>query len=219
MSKYTTEVRYICESYAGVEESVGYGDIDSIIEKSIEKVFDFNFPIFDESYRKVLQTKILKHYWTREIGGESVGLWKHWLNTRLNEIMPYYNKLYEIESFKFNPLHDTDITRTHKGSGKNTGNAQSSTNGEMWDKVSDTPQGSVQGLEEDEYLTKATKNTNKNISQNNTEVNTTDEYVEKVTGKQGTASYSSLIKGYRDILMNIDMKIINELSDLFMNIW
>ena len=53
------------------------------------------FPIFDENYRSVLETKILRHYYTREIGFETVGLWKHYLKTKLNEIMPKYNKLYE----------------------------------------------------------------------------------------------------------------------------
>ena len=56
MSKYTTEVRFICEQYAGLDESVGYNDIDEVISKSRAKVFDFNYPIFDEAYRPVLET-------------------------------------------------------------------------------------------------------------------------------------------------------------------
>ena len=39
MSKYTTEVRFICESYAGLNESVGYAGIDEVINKAIPKVF------------------------------------------------------------------------------------------------------------------------------------------------------------------------------------
>lgn len=113
MSKYTTEVRFICENYAGLVDSVGYEAIDSVLEKSRDKVFDFDFPIFDETYRAVLENKILKHYYTREIGAETVGLWKMWLNTRLNEIMPYYNQLYNSELIKFNPMYDVDLTTTH----------------------------------------------------------------------------------------------------------
>lgn len=219
MSNYTTQVRFICESFANLNESSNSGDVDSVIDLSMDKVFDFEYPIFDESYRRVLQKKILKHYYTREICAETVGLWKLWLNTRLNEIMPYYNKLYKTEQLKFNPLHDVDITRTHSGSGSNTGNSKSSSDGTTWDKFSATPQGDVVGLENDEYLTSATKNTNKNKIESNTMINTTDEYVERVTGKQGGISYTSMIKSYRDILINIDTKIIGELSDLFMLIW
>lgn len=120
MSKYTTEVRYICETLAGLSESVGYADIEQTIKNCLPKVFDFNFPIFDESYRSVLETKILRHYYTREIGLETVGLWKLKLSTKLNEIMPYYNKLYKSELIEFNPLYDVDLTRERKIEGKGT---------------------------------------------------------------------------------------------------
>ena len=35
MSKYTTEVRFICESLTGHDDSTGYDDIDSIIEDEV----------------------------------------------------------------------------------------------------------------------------------------------------------------------------------------
>lgn len=115
MSKYTTEIRFICESLTGHEDSVGYDDVDSVIEDALPLIFDFEFPIFDENYRSVLETKILRHYYTREIGLETYGLWKLKLQTKLNEIMPYYNKLYETELFKYNPLYDVDMTTTNVG--------------------------------------------------------------------------------------------------------
>lgn len=115
MSKYTTEVRFICESLTGHEDSVGYNDVDSVIEDAIPLIFSFDFPIFDEEYRNVLCTKILRHYYTREIGSETYGLWKLRLQTRLNEIMPYYNKLYETELLKYDPLRDVDMTTLNVG--------------------------------------------------------------------------------------------------------
>lgn len=113
MSKYTTEVRFICENLSGLDESEGYSSISEIIANSREKIFDFDYPIFDPSYRSVLETKILRHFYTREICCETVGLWKHFLNMRLNEIMPYYNKLYESELIEFNPMYDIDLTTDH----------------------------------------------------------------------------------------------------------
>ena len=104
MSKYTTEVRYICENYANQTESKGYNSVQSILDDSWDKVFDFDFPIFDENYREPLCKKILKHFYTREIGEETVGLWKLRLDDRMNEIMPYYNKLYESELISIEPL-------------------------------------------------------------------------------------------------------------------
>lgn len=114
MSKYTTEVRFICETANGLGESKGYTDIDTIITNAIPKIFTFTFPIFDENYRTVLEKKILKHFYTREICEETVGLWKLRLDTKLNEIMPYYNKLYRSELLEFNPLYTANLTRTKK---------------------------------------------------------------------------------------------------------
>lgn len=114
MASYTTQVRTICEMYSTKKRS-GYADIPDVIFEACPKVFDFTYPIFDESYRRVLETKILMHYYTREICEETVGLWKLRLMARLNEIMPYYNQLYESELLKFNPFFDVDYTTTHKG--------------------------------------------------------------------------------------------------------
>lgn len=129
MSKYTTEVRYICEVGAGLVESADYTGVEDVIKKALPSVFDFSFPIFDENYRSVLETKILKHFYTREIGLETVGLWKLKLNTKLNEIMPYFNQLYSSQLYAFNPLYDVDLTRKHRidGSGKRDTDTTSNT--------------------------------------------------------------------------------------------
>lgn len=227
MSKYTTEVRYICESYSGVIESQGYLKVDDIIGGAIDQIFDFDFPIFDESYRDVLCAKILKHYYTREIGAETVGLWKLWLNTRLNEIMPYYNQLYLSAQLEFDPLHDTDLktdyTRDNTNSGDNTGSSLS--------MYADTPQGAVHhlfniggvdndgdGAPDDDgygYLTNATKATNSgNYSGKGKEI-----FTQTVKGKSSGASFAKRLKEYRETFINIDTMVINELKDLFINLW
>lgn len=126
MSKYTTELRYILESESGL--SGGYSSIKDVIAKGIPKVFNFNFPIFDDEYRNVLLTKICGHFYTREIGCETYGLWKLRMETKLNEIMPYYNQLYKSELLEFNPLYDIDITKTHSGSDSGTKTENTTTN-------------------------------------------------------------------------------------------
>lgn len=192
MSKYTTEVRFICESLTGHDDSTGFDDIDSIIEDAIPLIFSFDFPIFDEEYRNVLCTKILRHYYTREIGLETYGLWKLKLQTKLNEIMPYYNKLYESELYKYNPLYDVDMTTTNVGqktgerTDVNTDNRTNSFSGTRTseneqtnvasnenvrnsdsqdrDMYSDTPQGNLTGVDTNTYLT----NFRKVLGTNNT---------------------------------------------------
>ena len=131
MSKYTTEVRYICEVAAGLAKSTNYTGVEDVIKKALPIVFDFSFPIFDENYRSVLETKILKHFYTREIGFETVGLWKLKLNTTLNEIMPYFNQLYNSQLYEFNPFYDVDLTRKHRIDGSGKRNTDSNSNTEV----------------------------------------------------------------------------------------
>lgn len=115
MSKYTTELRFICETLAGLKESVGYADTAHIIEQAAPIIFSFPFPVDDEAYRPILERKIIRHYYTREISEETYGLWKLRLEAKMNEIMPYYNKLYASERLEFNPLYDVDMTTTREG--------------------------------------------------------------------------------------------------------
>lgn len=173
MSHYTTELRFICEQLAGLNESVGYDKVDDVIDASWKKLFDFYFPIFDESYREGLIKKIIRHYYTREIGAETVGRWKLFLRTTLDEIMPYYNELYKSAQLDFQPFYDADytregtrdntrtndligtrtdnLTRTNNSSGSDTTNNVSNENNNQrqntWDLYSDTPQGGIAGLE------------------------------------------------------------------------
>ena len=223
MSKYTTEVRFICEQCSGLNESVGYSNIGDVIESARSKIFDFKYPIFDEAYKSVLETKIIKHYYMREIGLETVGLWKHYLDMKMNEIMPYYNKLYESELLKFNPLYDVDITTKHTGTkdGTATSNGGTTNNSKTSNYYSDTPQGGVNGVESLKYLTSANINTSngETKNENSTTIKDTEEYLEHVQGKNGGTSYAKMLEEYRETFLNIDIKVINELKDLFMNLW
>ena len=254
MSKYTTEVRFICEVNSGLSESAEYSKIEDVITGAIPKIFDFDFPIFDESYRSVLERKILKHFYTREICEETVGLWKLRLDTRLNEIMPYYNKFYKSELLDFNPLYTDNLTRTRTtklnskretdNNGKvdttNNSNSQGSgsgtTNSNGSDLYSDTPQGSLNGVESGTYLTNARKTSDTSTSSSNTsnnssasgkvvssesgsdDFNSTEDYLESVSGYAGVNA-SDLLKKYRETFINIDMMVINNLEDLFFQLW
>ena len=185
MSKYTTELRFICESLAGKTESKGYTDVNQIIADSRAQIFNFNYPIFEESHRAELETKIIKHYYTQEIGMETYGLWHLELDKRMNEIMPYYNQLYESASLEYNPLNDVNYVKTHEGThsenenenidrtdtgdsernitSSETINASDETNTDStdWSLYSDTPQGTIANtdLSANAYLTNATKDT------------------------------------------------------------
>lgn len=126
----------------------------------IENGFDIGlkeYPIFDESYRAILNKKIIGHYYTCEIGAETAGLFKLYLNRKMAEIMPYYNQLYRSELLEFDPLTDYNRveeteggkTRDNEFTGTATDSTEESstttndltTTGEGLTVNSDTPQG------------------------------------------------------------------------------
>ena len=248
--------------YAGIERG-GFFNVEDILDKSWDKIFTNNWNIFDESYRKILCKKILRKYYTREICAETIGLWKLWLDATMCEIMPKYNQLYESETYKFNPLYNVDITTTFekkenensknednragkiKGNSDNTssmsGQNSSTTTNNNTQKYSDTPQGGLQGLTEDEYLTNATINdsqntvsesnssnisskiSNSNISEESASSSGSKEnietWIQKVQGKNSGENYATIIKDFRNNILNIDSMIITELKPLFFNLW
>lgn len=252
MSKYTTELRFICETEAGYLESQGYNKVNEIVHAARSKIFSFDYPLFDDSYRADLETKILKHYYTREIAAETYGRWKLFLESRMIEIMPYYNELYKSTLIDYDifedvnylrsgnrnvdedgthtdnstsntetkdtsnttsnsadtsstkSLTDTDTSTQNNGSVESTKQYESETHdsgsvnthrivdtdttdtGLAWDKYSDTPQGSVQNIDNDSYLTNARKNTINNSGTVDTddETTTADSHLNNVEGSE-----------------------------------
>ena len=87
MSKYTTQLRFICENYAGLRESKGFNDVETIISTARPLIFSFSYPMTNTEYKPVLENKIIWHYYTREIGLESVGLWKFYLADKMRMII------------------------------------------------------------------------------------------------------------------------------------
>lgn len=258
MSKYTTELRYILESYAGNSESEGNDKVEEIITAGMPKLFDFTLPIFDPAYASVLESKICRHFYTREIGYETVGRFKLGLRTKLIEILPYYNQLYESQLIKLNPLRTYVVNKTHVDSGgtknvsdnlfnreendksnstrTNTNKFKNDTNNK--ERFSDTPNGALTDIENNTYLTNATlvdnaqsgksqgiednaeaRKSNLEGGSTTTDTFTTNmQYIEHVSGLNGI-SESKLLLEFRDTFLNIDMKIIEELEPLFMQIW
>ena len=62
------------------------------------------YPIFNEDYRKYLNSKIIEHFYFREIGQETPDRFNYFLSRKMNEIMPYYNQLYKSELIQFDPM-------------------------------------------------------------------------------------------------------------------
>lgn len=199
-------------------------DIDSwgyakIIEQGMKYIFDFDYPIFDEAYRTVLQTKILKNYYMREIAHETFGLFKMRLDNQLNISMEYYNQLYESAKIQIEPLNDYSIKEKLDRNGSQSGtvkdDGKSSSNGK--EIFYQYPQTELSGNKD--YATTMTKNED-SINTNNTntkDLKTTDNYIKNILGNK--LPQSDLLEKYRNTFINIDEQVINSLDNLFFMLW
>lgn len=184
MSKYTTEVRYICENIArSKDKDIDLYDMQNVVALSWRDILNLDMaidlsiiPIENEfvlQHLEKITPHILLQNYTREIGCETVGLWKFRMQNKLNSILPYYADLFETLTLKYNPLEDTDYTSVREDLTNREDNftvnesvndidtrarqtAQkydsskygiSKSTNDSSDRYSDTPQGTVQYLE------------------------------------------------------------------------
>lgn len=236
MSKYTTSVRFICESYAGLTESVGFDDLDRVIDAAVDKVFSWPLPVTENAAEWAeLKKHILIHFYTREIGAETVGLWKLWLRQKFDGMFEYYDKLISSAKIEFGPIDEVDYTRT-KDKTKNTktnstnqaesfGNSEN--NNESRNKYSATPQGELADVESGEYLTTYNYDANAGTATTSGNSSGTSEYTEDgsedesetVTGRMYGKGPSQLLMEYRKTLIRIEEMICGELEPLFFGLW
>ena len=184
----------------------------------------WNYPIFDEAYRDRLNGIIIDHFWLDEIGKETISQFQFGMRRRMNEIMPYYNQMYESTRVKYDPLSTMDITTVG-----NLSNSQTNTNSATTDTSSDnnstsravtsnTPQTMLAGNED--YATAASDSTGEttvtsNVNESaNLHMESSGGSSNNTKGFQGVAA--DLIMRYRDSLVNVDLMILEELRDQFM---
>lgn len=243
MSKYTTELRYIVENEKLYPPMEGSLSLKSALE---------SYPLYLEAYidpttqetrnrRLELNTKIIEHYYFREIGFETVPRFLFALRRKMNEIMNYYNQMYKSATIDFNPLWNVEMhekyTHTIEDNSTTTSKGESTSGGENTTTVdninieSDTPPTEL--TESDIKANKYASKTNYDKSTNTLSLGATGhsegevgtvgkkiESFEKLTeGSSAGLPYSNAIKQWREIMVNIDMMIVDELKDLFMNVY
>lgn len=222
--QYTISVRWIVESYSQETPDI---TTDRKIAIALPKIFNFDFPIYDESYRSTFEDKLIRHFYFHEINITSIGRWKFMLREKLNLIMPVYNKMYEAVEIKYDPLIDTQMHETYTRNNNLT--SDSSTNGNVTQKdtsnnsqvYSDLPQTTLHG---GDYATNSTQNegtanSTQNASQTaNATSNNKETYEHDNTGFS-SRSQQALLMEYYESLRNVDEMVFNELRELFMLIY
>lgn len=165
-----------------------------------------------------LAKKIVDHYFLREIGFETIAMFKHYAKVQMQEIMESKLPLIYSASIEYDPMVNVDFTESLT---RNLGTYQSnSSSGSGVVISSDTPQTNI---------TKANilaGNYASNASASEQEAGGTatsqtgENYQKTVRGNSGvSATAQKMIEQYRQNIRAIDYEIINELNDLFMGLF
>ena len=197
MSSTTTLVRWYCEYLynqvlnENTTPEKWVTNVNIIIPAVWEKVF-YEFPIWEESYRPTLCQKILRHYYFREIGEETVEFWKLRLQQTLGEIMPYYIQLWETTQLRYEKLWTRNYIEKYIGNEKTE---EDKTSNETSDFHDTATTGDVA-----KTTTDYTDDANTNIKQAGK------------THEDGTKTYSETVK---DVMSNTPQNQLtwNDLSD------
>ena len=194
------------------------------VSRLIKMGFDFQldeYPIFDEQYREPLNKAILDNYYTYEIGFETPALFRHYLKTKMNLIMPKYNILFVAQQKLLeNPLGNVDMTETLEREVQTQGSSTSQSESTGKNLFQDTPQGqlSATDIDDQRWATNLTQDKNNVNDESNTEGNTVESFTRRMIGangnKYGIDIYTKLINNFN----SINEQIINELETLFMGV-
>ena len=141
MSKYTTELRFVCATYSRpiVEEWFkDYELSDYLTPQQIETIE--NAGIWTKGK---LAKKIVDHYYMREIGLETPALFRHYAKVYMQEIMERKLPLIYSNSIQYDPLVNVDYTESFERSSTGSASSTSTNSGSGLAVNSDTPQGQI----------------------------------------------------------------------------
>lgn len=202
-------------------------DIYTLLKDEKFKLFNFNYDFYtdDENIKNNFEQKFIDTFMFNEIGFETVTRFKHFLKTRLNNIMPYYSQLYitELKSKDIEFLLNKDLTETFTREVEGTVNNNSTSNAsntnnfkesslENGNATLELSKGQLTSISE----SKDSGQVDNNSTSNNNERETTT-LVSR--GNIGITSSAELLEKWREVLINIDTMIIEDCKDLFMMIY
>lgn len=223
MAKYTIQVKTIVESLSGRTESAGLSSLDEAIETARTKIFDFDYPFYDPLQKADFERWILESILMDEINYETYGLWHLKLRVWMKTNMDYYSKMFKSLDSIIDPFVNYNLTRVTQGNekGSNNGSNESASSSIGWNMFSDTPQGSIEGLENGDYLTNAAKDSNEGTSNSKSAATFTNNTngTETINGFSGI-TYSRMLKEYRESFANIKQIFIDDFKNkLTLKLW
>lgn len=202
--------------YFLLESIVNYGKDDKIKIKDLAKegrsrIFNFDYPLTDKINKEDFEVNIINHYLTRRIGAETFTLFQINLNAKLNEIMPFYNKMFDsIDGIDL--LNDV-TTRTGEDTSNTSNSLENSSTTTSDKRYSDTPQNNLQNVKDGAYVTEYNFDTNIDNSNSEGSSENTRNYSETIT--KSPSNKIDKLKTLQYEIKSIYTLIYKDLDDLF----
>ena len=231
MSKYTLQLRELFEpirfdppiyTKAQVESWFKDYDLDDYLTSEQQAVITATGLWTKDK----LATKIVNHYYMREIGFETIALFIHEVKDYMEELMEEYLPLIYSSAIQYDPLVNVDYTESFSRTQnlENSSSSTSSSDGSSLGVNSDTPQGQISKstILNGTYASNTSATENEVASETSTSStgNNAENYLKHIKGNSGvSATAQKMIQLYRDNIRAIDREIIEKVGILFMRIY
>ena len=186
-----------------------------VSNKDIFKSIDYE--LYNNDLKPIFEDKFIKRFFFREIGVETVSRFLINLEQTLNEIMPYYKQLYDTTLLQYDILNNSEvieeITREIIKADKRLTFGTNTSTGTSFD----TPITSTNSYRSrPSFINEGVDNID---TKNQSEGNTTENYTRKFKNNQSNVSKQDLIIKQRELIVNIDKMILDDLEILFMQVF
>lgn len=183
--------------------------IRNLARETHNRIFDFEYPLSSEVNKDEFEIQILNHFLMRRIGFETFTAFKIYLENKLNEIMPYYNIMFDSLS-NYNLFGDGEkITRTEIESQDSTSESRGDTESDR--RFNEFPQNKLETIKKGSYVT--TQNYDKNNATNNASASMDRNLREETMRSPTDKMY--LYEKYINTKKSIMSRIYQDLEDLF----
>lgn len=228
MATYTMKLRKVIDYYGREEVESWFSSYELSDFLTPEQIAQINK--YNVWTKEKLAKQIVDHYYMREIGFETPALFAHYAKVTMNELMGSYLLKIYTQFLEYDPLSSVDYTEEYtreiEGNSEGSSNSNSKNSAEGFNINQDTPQQRItkQNLESGIYASSTNQSETSSQIQDSTNTEASSKTIEKYThtmkGDNGViVTNQYLVREFREIAINFNLEIINDLNKLFMGLY
>ena len=212
--------------YSIMDAMVNFGQTDKVKIKDLplasrEEIFDFNYPLTNKISKQDFEVLILKHFMMRRIGYDTMAAFKIALDVKLNEIMPIYNKMFDMldgwDLFSDGEVETRNVVDSRSTQNLSSLNQTNSGTDTSDRRFSELPQNRLTDLQNGNYVTDYNYDTNttSNSMNNQSSSNITDSGSLNERIERSPADKIAIYKNFLESRESIYTMIFRDLDNLF----